>query len=167
MGHNTVALILNDRLHEIKADKDYGAKLYYAACSYDRVDRWAGREAPGTTIIHEGHADVTAMILAGGNCGKVVGTVYNQGRFWAPEDTERAVKDILRGNGYQVGRRRDWSKQRVSRQEETSVIDAVADLTRPAQADVLAAHAVKLADENRLLLVEIEKLKARVAELGG
>jgi hypothetical protein len=161
VGHNSVVLILNDELHRIKADKDYGEKLFYAICSWDRNDEWSRRErVVGTTVLHEGHADQTVMLLAGGNQGKRIGSTFNSGRFWRPEDTDRAVKDILRYEGYRVSR---LKKNQVTR----SVIDEVADLTRPKQQDVLKEHAERLGDENRKLLVEVEALKARIKELGG
>ena len=169
MGHNTVILIHNDQLHQIKEDKDYGAKLYYACCSFDRSRRYHTDRAVGTDVLWESHADCTALILAGGNQGKVVGSTYNRGRFWAPEDTERTVKDILKQEGYRVSRSAKDRVKFAKKDEppaETTVIDDVAELARPKQAEVVQAVMDKLVDENRKLLFEVEILKARLAALG-
>jgi hypothetical protein len=165
VGYNSVVLILNDELHRIKEDKNYGEKLYFACSSFRHEAKggWQPNEAPGARVLHVEHADVTALILAGGNCGKVVGYTYNSGRFWSPNDTETAIKACLRDE-YRV------AKLKVPRgrqpKDETpapiNVVDQVADLGRPKQVDLGIDLVRRLSEENRLLKLEIEALKAKL-----
>lgn len=97
MGFNTVFMILNDRLHEIKDSHDFGARVYNSAISFTwgeaRRDFLRFREG---CVISQAHADTWQPVVVGQNAGH---------SLWAadvPEAALEAVARALRDKGYRV-----------------------------------------------------------------
>ena len=94
MGYNTTLVILNDALHEIRDDKEFGRKVYDATLSVGRIgptDISSGYHANAATVIESHHADYIRLIAIGGNCGQDLGLV---GTYRStPEDMLRALAE--------------------------------------------------------------------------
>jgi hypothetical protein len=78
MGFNTTVVVMNDALHQIAEDKDFGKKLYDAVLEVNRgksVDVSAGCHVNAATVIETHHADGMHAVLVGGNYGQDIGYV--------------------------------------------------------------------------------------------
>lgn len=78
MGYNTTMVILNDALHLIREDKEFGKKVYDAALvvtNRGRQDISSGNHCNAATVIESHHADHMKLIAVGGNCGQDLGYV--------------------------------------------------------------------------------------------
>lgn len=81
MGFNTTVVILNDALGSIEEDKDFGKKIAEAVSLLPRdnnkpVEIPSGWNANAAYVIECHHADSTAIIAVGGNCGEVLAYHY-------------------------------------------------------------------------------------------
>ena len=85
MGFNSTIIVMNDALHDIAGDKDFGAKLAAAVQKLSLgskhngphgVDIRAGCYGNAATAIESHHADYTTIVAVGGNCATKLGTVY-------------------------------------------------------------------------------------------
>jgi hypothetical protein len=90
MGYNTSMIVLNDALHAIKEDHEFGAKVYDAVGQlnvYNRataagrprlsshlggVDISSGCNVNAATVIETHHADNTTLLAVGGNCASIL-----------------------------------------------------------------------------------------------
>lgn len=101
MGYNSTVIVLNDALHEIRNDAEFGKKVAEAIShlSVDRkpIDIWAGSHCNAATVIETHHADGIKLIAVGGNCGQELG--YVGGYRSTPEDMLRNLADSL---GYRL-----------------------------------------------------------------
>ncbi len=109
MGYNSLLFICNDVRSEI--DKDPAAWWERARASLQGYDGdlpssfGFGRSANGFQAVWNQHADLTAMVLVGGNHATVVGSTCNQGRHHDEEDMVAACKAILEKRGYTIRKR--------------------------------------------------------------
>jgi hypothetical protein len=89
MGFNSVVLVLNDRLSQIRDDKEFGAKLVNAVLNAAVVNKSYEREVipSQTTVLGCEHADTMQIWAIGGNTGRLLG----RGR-WADSDVELLAK---------------------------------------------------------------------------
>ena len=90
MGFNTAVVVLNDHLHEIERDPEFGAKVAEAI-------RYAGRDkyqyTSGFSVLPTQHADTMQVVAIGGN------TIRNLGySYWSAKD-----EDILRSLAKDMG----------------------------------------------------------------
>ncbi len=72
MGHNTTVVILNDALHHIREDKDFGCKIADGASvahNSSPVNVWSGGFSSAARIVDTHHASNYRIILVGGNDG--------------------------------------------------------------------------------------------------
>lgn len=72
MGFNSVLLVLNDRLHEIEHDPEFGKKVARAI----RAHSWPGEQpyiTGQTQVLSVHHADTLVVVAVGGNTGRVIG----------------------------------------------------------------------------------------------
>jgi len=113
MGFNSVVVVLTDALHYIAGDRDFGKNLSHAIHEFQGRGRERGRidvrsrgHSNAASVISHDHADVTHLILAGGNYGTVLGRVHNGGRFLEPQDRDYTLKLALAPLGYRVSRKR-------------------------------------------------------------
>lgn len=76
MGWNTTVVVLNDALHNIEKDRDFGKNLAAAiqrTVGTDRpIDVPAGNHCNAATVVETHHADFPVLVRVGGNMGKVV-----------------------------------------------------------------------------------------------
>lgn len=73
MGINTTVLVLNDALHLIERDKEFGEHLAAAVRDVSAHGRPSERPhyyAPGAVVVESHHADDFRPVLIGGNLGK-------------------------------------------------------------------------------------------------
>jgi len=108
MGYNTTLVIMNDALHQIKEDKDFGRKVYEAALVIDRqenrqrgVDISSGCHCNAATVIEQHHADSTAVIAVGGNCATVLHTTYGY-RHHEEADQIHILEELADRYGYTI-----------------------------------------------------------------
>lgn len=92
MGYNSTVVVLNDALHIIGEDKEFGRKIEETVLrlSVDRkgIDISSGNHANVARVIETHHADEMHLISVGGNLGTDLGYVGNW-RF-SEEDMLRA-----------------------------------------------------------------------------
>lgn len=74
MGMNSTLVILNDALHLIEKDKDFGRKVAEAIkdFGYKNTPISSGHHCNAASVVDCHHADHTNIILVGGNVGTVV-----------------------------------------------------------------------------------------------
>lgn len=100
MGYNSTLVIMNDALHEIRDDKDFGKKVYDAVLTVTRgksVDIAIGGFCNVATVIETHHADSIKLIAVGGNYGQDLG--YTGSYNSTPEELLKTLADNL---GYRV-----------------------------------------------------------------
>jgi hypothetical protein len=106
MGFNTTVVILNDALHEIANDPSFGKQLANACMKVQLGSQniSAGMFYRAATAIETHHADVSSLILVGGNCATVV---HEYACGWE-HDTEEAqlhaLKAFAKKLGYKVSK---------------------------------------------------------------
>lgn len=101
MGYNSVLLVLNDTLHEIKNDKEFGRKVNDAVLQLGRgkqVDIPSGCCANAATAISCEHADVTQVIAVGGNYASPLGMLW--GSHHTPESKLNLLRNLADEFGY-------------------------------------------------------------------
>jgi hypothetical protein len=108
MGFNTTVLILNDYLHCIAEDKEFGRKLYEAVCELDArgvPDCLRGKIDHGAQVIETHHADYHHAIIVGGNMAQDAGYAAH----WTErldmrktEDRVKLLKSMARDLGYSL-----------------------------------------------------------------
>lgn len=98
MGFNSTVIILNDYLHQIAEDKDFGRSLSDAILGLS-VQREV--HIPGATAIETHHADDVMVIAVGGNSGKNLG----RGGHFRSTDLE-LIRNIADNLGYRLVRKR-------------------------------------------------------------
>lgn len=101
MGYNTTLVVLNDALHQIKEDKEFGAKVYSAALRVSGnlrpIDISAGMHCNAATVIETHHADTIKLIAVGGNYGQDLG--YHGNYRSTPEEILKSLADSM---GYRL-----------------------------------------------------------------
>ena len=78
MGFNSTVIVLNDALHQIAEDKEFGKKVADAISGLSvgrKVDISSGGHCNAATVIETHHADGIKLIAVGGNCGQDLGYV--------------------------------------------------------------------------------------------
>lgn len=75
MGYNSVLVVLNDRLHEIERDPEFGKKVADAIRAHGSSrGRYGEPYITGQTqVISVQHADFAQVVRVGGNCGRLLG----------------------------------------------------------------------------------------------
>ena len=111
MGFNTTLVIMNDALHVIAKDADFGAKVAQAAAQYGcygnkPVDVSSSGHCNAATVVDCHHADHTSIILVGGNCATVALPYAGGWDHSSAEDHERILKEWARKLGYVVSKKR-------------------------------------------------------------
>lgn len=99
MGFNSVAVILNDQLHEIGRDEGFGARVEQAVSTFGlerHYGRAAGRAGGGLKVISLAHADWPQVCVVYGNTG------WSIGDDDIPPAAVEAVAAALRRKGYRV-----------------------------------------------------------------
>lgn len=105
MGWNTSMIILNDAVHTIGQDKDFGKKVYDAVLACNSDNRNIDISAGAATVIETHHADVSVMLAVGGNNASVLCSVDD----WRHGTTLTQVKllqELADRLGYVIARKR-------------------------------------------------------------
>ena|SRR5688572_22440255 len=106
MGWNTTVVVMNDSLHAIEKDPEFGKNLasaiLRASSRSGRVDVHAGSHANAAHVVESHHADQTAVVAVGGNLGRVVAELYG----WDFKDTEELFKKLAETLGYSVRKKK-------------------------------------------------------------
>jgi len=72
MGYNTSVIVMNDALHDIASDPDFGKNLSDAVLMVNKgkpVNIRALSHFNAATVIETHHADLTSVVTFGGNLG--------------------------------------------------------------------------------------------------
>jgi len=108
MGYNTTLVVLNDALHQIENDPEFGKKVARAAQLVwhgKAVDISSGNHCNAATVIESHHADEMHLIAVGGNYGQKLGYV---GSYRAqPLDMLKSLADQM---GYNISKKRTRRK---------------------------------------------------------
>lgn len=123
MGFNTTLVIMNDALHIIEKDPEFGAKVAQAAQNFGcygkkHVDISSGGHCNAATVVDCHHADQTSIILVGGNMGTVA-VPYAGG--W--DHSEKAQERMLRYWADKMGFR---LTKKAKRKSNPKVLDLAA-----------------------------------------
>lgn len=102
MGFNSTIMILNDNLHRIKDDPDFGKKVYDAVCGFGHEDSTFDYQCK---VLGVHHADNEMVFVVGGNTGQEVG----YGAHWSErldmrkeEDKVQLLKNMADRLGYSL-----------------------------------------------------------------
>lgn len=107
MGFNSTVIVMNDALHEIKSDPDFGKNLAHAIMMHGagqgrHVDVGAGGHANAASVVDCQHADVVSIIAMGGNHGTVMLRTHNGGRHHAESEQIDLLKALADKYGYRL-----------------------------------------------------------------
>ena len=105
MGYNATVVVMVDGLHEIRDDPEFGKKLSDAIRDFQSArskhsDVRAGSHLNAATVVGFHHADVTSVVLVGGNCATKLHEHYG----WRHNDPAVQV-DILKEVADKLGYR--------------------------------------------------------------
>jgi len=96
MGYNSVIVVMNDALHNIASDKEFGNKLSDAVSYHwvknTHVDVSAKGFANAATVLGTDHSDVLVPYLIGGNSGSRIEEVYLS---WNDDSKEEKLLKLL------------------------------------------------------------------------
>jgi hypothetical protein len=120
MGFNSTLLVLNDALHLIRDDPEFGKKVYEAVLHLQTtrgrpVDISSGNHCNAATAIESHHADGYRMLLVGGNTAYVLGHAGH----WSKdpnkvEDLKTLMNNIAEEYGLKVVKMRRKKQTAVS-----------------------------------------------------
>lgn len=116
MGFNTTVVVLNDALHQIRDDKEFGVKLYDAVTVVGRggKDVSAGNHGNAARVIETHHADGLHAVIVGGNTGDDLGYVGNYSLDLGTEEGKRFLLQKMAARfGYSISLRK--SNKEVSK----------------------------------------------------
>ena len=105
MGYNTTVVVLNDALHHIRDDKNFGQKLYDAISMLSLETGKpqyvsAGCHCNAAAAIEQHHASGQAVVAIGGNTGTVLGHAF------CDQDQKLAIiKQLAESMGYTLRKR--------------------------------------------------------------
>jgi len=108
MGFNSTLVIMNDSLHEIAKDKNFGKKVSDAVQRVDHekyVDISSGCCGNAATVVDCHHADGTALIAVGGNCATVLMPYAGSYRHHTKEGQERMLRAWADELGFRVAKK--------------------------------------------------------------
>ena len=100
MGYNSTLIILNDSLHEIESDKDFGKKVHDAVLEVNRgkpVTIRSGSHVNAATVVESHHADFMRILAVGGNSASDLG--YGGSYRATPEEILKHLAEQL---GYRL-----------------------------------------------------------------
>ncbi len=104
MGFNTTVLILNDALHDIENDPEFGKNIAQAIKEMRGTEQksvMSGHHSSAATVIECHHASVTELIAVGGNCAEVI--VGTHGYAHQQEEVQLRLLNALADKlGYEV-----------------------------------------------------------------
>lgn len=105
MGYNTTVVVMNDSLHDIEKDPEFGKNLAQAIKSESIRHYRPGSQyvralgsANAAEVIESHHADGQVAVVVGGNCGEVLGYAgtCRNGNEYVKDETERKTQYLKR-----------------------------------------------------------------------
>tara|TARA_Y100000310_G_scaffold317661_1_gene370764 strand:+ start:967 stop:1395 length:429 start_codon:yes stop_codon:yes gene_type:complete len=112
MGFNTTVVVLNDALHQIQEDPEFGKRLHKSIGELGGGSNVRNVDVPAihgnsvhcnaATVIETHHVDETTIIAVGGNMGKQIGNVFCS----ANADPLEIVKQLADQLGYTLHKKR-------------------------------------------------------------
>ena len=118
MGFNSVIFILNDELHRIEKDKDFGERVS-EQLGLHVSGRHNDYPRHGFKAVAQHHADATSVIFVGGNMARVV-DILNADHSWGHTDARgddtviEVLNEVARNYGYKLIRMSDKEKKKQS-----------------------------------------------------
>ena len=105
MGLNSTVIILNDGLHEIQEDKEFGAKVA-AAIQKLRPNQaeviGSGSHSNVAYVVETHHADNTAIIAVGGNHASNLGVTFKTTHHHKEDVQIDILKQLADRLGYRL-----------------------------------------------------------------
>jgi len=93
MGLNTAVMILNDHLHLIERNGEFGKDLYHAIATAHRD----GGDHGGFAVLPSQHADYDQVVVIGGNRMRAMHAI--------PEDErEKLLRGLARQYGFRISK---------------------------------------------------------------
>lgn len=122
LGLNTTVLVLNDALGTIADDPEFGKRLADAVMqTFGAVrgtpvyvlarSRGGGIHGNAATVIETHHADIKTVVVIGGNCGTVLGSVMGPRNDGSQESAVAILKDLAEQHGYVLHKKPSSSRQ--------------------------------------------------------
>lgn len=113
MGYNSTILVMNDALHAIGEDGEFGKKLKQAISSYPRVkdpnisavSKDGAIHCNAATVIDCQHADVTQVVTVGWNSGIVVDRQYINYHDMEMTTEEKVLRNLAEKLGFYVSKK--------------------------------------------------------------
>jgi hypothetical protein len=110
MGFNTTVIVMNDALHEIREDPEFGRKLSEAIAAFSHRnphlrDVSAGCHVNAAHVIETHHADGVAVVAVGGNTGVYLGYGGGWGNMRSGEE-EKILQALADSLGYELKKKR-------------------------------------------------------------
>lgn len=102
MGFNTPVLILNDALHLIENDSQFGKKIADAAANNKTTDIGVGGHANAATVYPAEHADIVQVMAFGGNHASVLTKLHNGGRHYTSDEQVKLLEDLADTYGFRL-----------------------------------------------------------------
>lgn len=113
MGYNSTIVVLNDALHMIEQDPDFGKKIGDAirGLSLGRQQNIyastpQGGSSSAATAVETHHADGTAVVAVGGNCATVLGETFSTFHHGDEETQIRILQQLAEKHGYTLSKKR-------------------------------------------------------------
>lgn len=110
MGFNATMVIMNDHLHEIRDDKEFGSKVYDAVSRVAigiPVDISTDHCMRVATVIESHHADGYRVLMVGANEGVVLGYAGHWSKDpHKKEDLKTLMNNVLEEYGLKVVKKR-------------------------------------------------------------
>jgi len=104
MGYNSTVVILNDVLSDLRNNPRFGEKLADAIAEQHMTGKPFDVQN-GVIVVEQHHADETAVVAVGGNCGTKLGMVGGYTHH-TPEDKLRIVKSLANDLGFNLSKQR-------------------------------------------------------------
>lgn len=103
MGYNTAVLVLNDSIHEIAKDPDFGWKVAQAAANFGKTtDISVGGHVNAATVYSAAHADVVQVMAFGGNHASTLMRIHNGGRHYTSEEQVELIRHLADQYGFRL-----------------------------------------------------------------
>jgi hypothetical protein len=116
MGYNTALMICNDGLEQLRRDPNAAEKIYQGVLAAgSRAENWVsiGNHCNLVSILPSQHADVSQVVLVGGNSIEAVHSLY--GVIDWHETDEPFAEQVLRALAHDLGynlTKTAWRKRR-------------------------------------------------------
>lgn len=107
MGFNSTIIVMNDAVHEIESDPEFGKNLAQAIMMHSagpgrRLDVPAGSHSNAASVVDCQHADVVSVVAIGGNHGTVLFRTHNGGHHHDESDQIELLKSLADKYGFRL-----------------------------------------------------------------